>query len=137
TKQSMAHTLRRRIATTALMLLSVPAMSACDSAEYIVTRNLSYDSTIGIYGMFDFYAPVADTARTDRPVILAIHGGAWRGGDKAWGRQIAEEFCPFGYVVIAINYRLAGRPGGTWPAQIEDVQNALKHIRANSRRLRV
>lgn len=65
---------------------------------------------------------------------MAIHGGAWRGGDKAWGRQIAGELCPFGYVVLSINYRLAGRPGGSWPAQIEDVQKALRYLRANADR---
>ncbi|MGH7448904.1 MAG: alpha/beta hydrolase fold domain-containing protein [Longimicrobiales bacterium] len=111
-------------------------MSGCGK-EYDVQRNLSYDATIDIYGTFDFYEPKSDSVRANRPAILAIHGGAWKGGDKAWGQQIAKELCPFGYVVFSINYRLAGRPGGTWPAQIEDVQKALKHIRANARRFRI
>jgi acetyl esterase/lipase len=126
-----------RPATAAFLLTLVAGVTGCDSAAFEVDRNLTYDPTIGIHGTFDVYVPEADSARTGRPAILAIHGGAWRGGDKAWGRQIAEEFCPIGYVVFAINYRLAGRPGGTWPAQIEDVQNALKHIRANARQFRV
>jgi acetyl esterase/lipase len=110
-------------------------MSGCGAEPYYdVERNLSYDSTLGSYGTFDFYEPGSDGDRTDRPAILAIHGGAWRGGDKAWGRQFAEELCPFGYVVFSINYRLSTRPDGTWPAQIEDVQKALKYIRANARR---
>ncbi|HSK18896.1 MAG TPA: alpha/beta hydrolase [Longimicrobiales bacterium] len=117
----------------ALLALFAAAAAGCDTHTYDVTRNLAYDTAIGIYGTFDFYEPEADTGRAGRPAILAIHGGAWKGGDKAWGSQIAEEFCPYGYVVFAINYRLAGRPGGTWPAQIEDVQNALKHIRTNAR----
>lgn len=72
-----------------------------------------------------------------RPAILAIHGGAWRGGDKAWAEQFAKELCPRGYVVVAVNYRLSTRPGGTWPAQIEDVQKALRHVRANAKRYRI
>jgi acetyl esterase/lipase len=112
-------------------------MSGCESAAYDVTGNLSYDSTIGNHGTFDFYEPEADSLRANRPAVVAIHGGAWRGGDKAWGRQIAEELCPFGYVVFSINYRLSSQPGGTWPAQIEDVQKALRHIRANGRRFRL
>ncbi|HEX2168054.1 MAG TPA: alpha/beta hydrolase [Longimicrobiales bacterium] len=131
------HRSPRTLAAGALSLLLVSSLAACNSDEYDVTRNLSYDSTIGIYGTFDLYQPESDSLRTGRPAILAIHGGAWRGGDKAWGQQIAEEFCPFGYVVFAINYRLSTRAGGTWPAQIEDVQNALKHIRANARRFRI
>jgi acetyl esterase/lipase len=112
-------------------------VSGCGSDAYDVAKNLSYDSMIGIHGTFDFYEPRSDSVRADRPAIVAIHGGAWKGGDKAWGEQIAEEFCPFGYVVFSINYRLSGRPGGVWPAQIEDVQKALKHIRANARQFRI
>lgn len=123
--------------TAAWLLVCATAVSGCDPAAYQVHRNLSYDASIGIHGTFDLYEPEGDSARTDRPAILAIHGGAWRGGDKAWGEQIAEELCPFGYVVFSVNYRLSGRPGGTWPAQIEDVQRALKHIRANARRFRI
>lgn len=115
----------------------VLTVGGCDSDAYQVQRNLGYDPAIDIYGTFDYYQPTADSVRVDRPAILAIHGGAWRGGDKAWGQQIAEEFCPYGYVVFAVNYRLSSRRNGTWPAQIEDVQNALKHIRANARRFRI
>lgn len=97
-------------------------------------KNLSYDATIGYDGTFDFYEPKSDSGRADRPAIVAMHGGAWRGGDKAWGEQFAKEFCPSGYVVFSINYRRSTRPDGKWPAQIEDVQKALRYIRANARR---
>ncbi len=118
-------------------LLVIAVAGGCASDAYDVRENLSYDSTIGYQGTFDLYEPKSDSVRLNRPAILAIHGGAWRGGDKAWGEQFAEELCPFGYVVFSINYRLAGRPNGTWPAQIEDVQKALKHIRANAARYRI
>src|SRR5688500_13805171 len=121
----------------ALLLLIVLAATACQSDSYGVTENLAYDSSIGYDGTFDCYEPNSDSGRIDRPAILAIHGGAWRGGDKAWGEQFAKEFCPYGYVVFSINYRLSSRPNGTWPAQIQDVQKALKHIRANARRYRI
>jgi acetyl esterase/lipase len=112
-------------------------LSGCSPASYDATENLSYDSSIGYDGTMDFYEPRADSSRTNRPAILAIHGGAWRSGDKAWGSQIAEEFCPRGYVVFSVNYRRSSRPNGTWPAQIQDVQNALKYVRANASRFRV
>ena len=111
--------------------------TACGEATCDVVEDLSYDSAIGYHGTFDFYQPKSDSVRANRPAILAIHGGAWRGGDKAWGEQIAEEFCPSGYVVFSVNYRLAGRRNGTWPAQIEDVQKALRYIRANAGRFRI
>jgi acetyl esterase/lipase len=118
-------------------LFIVLALSGCASNSFDVTADLSYDPALGYHGSFDFYEPKSDSLRTHRPAILAIHGGKWRGGDKAWGEQFAEELCPHGYVVFSINYRLAGRPNGTWPAQIEDVQKALKYIRANAGRFRI
>ena len=127
----------RGTATGALGILLALGGAGCESEAYDVTADVTYDSTIGFHGTFDFYEPKADSVRPNRPAILAIHGGAWRGGDKAWGEQFADEFCPFGYVVISVNYRLAGRPNGTWPAQIEDVQKALRYIRSNAARLRI
>jgi len=117
---------QRTLRTTAgaCILFVVLGASGCESESYDVTEDLSYDSTIGQDGTFDFYQPRSDTGRANRPAILAIHEGAWRGGDKAWGEQFAEELCPFGYVVFSINYRVSSRPNGRWPAQIEDVQKA-------------
>ncbi len=126
----------RGLAAGACILLLVSGVSGCEEA-YDVQENLSYDSTIGFHGTFDFYEPESDSGRANRPAILAIHGGAWRGGDKSWGDQFAEELCPFGYVVFSINYRLSSRPDGIWPAQIEDVQKALKYIRANAHHFRI
>ena len=88
----------RRMATGALSLLFVICVSGCESRTYDVKENLSYDSTIGLYGTFDFYEPKSDSGRTNRPAVLAIHGGAWKGGDKGWGETFAEELCPFGLV---------------------------------------
>gem|GEM_PF-4888794 len=127
----------RRIAAGACCLLFASGASGCESEAYDVTEDVSYDSSIGLYGTLDFYEPKSDSGRTNRPAILAIHGGAWKGGDKAWGEAIAKELCPFGYVVFSVNYRLSDEPGGTWPAQIVDVQNALKYVRANARRFDV
>jgi acetyl esterase/lipase len=127
---------RRRGTTVAACLLGIAGVSGCQTA-YTVDEHLTYDSTIGLAGTFDVYEPRSDRERTSRPAILAIHGGAWRGGDKAWGQVIAKEFCPYGYVVFSINYRLSTRSDGDWPAQIEDVQAALRHLRANAARFRI
>ncbi len=125
-------TLRARVS----VLLLVAGVVGCDR-PYVLAEGLSYDPRIGYEGTFDLYEPRSDPARVNRPAIVAIHGGAWRGGDKAWGEHLARELCPYGYVVLSINYRRAGRPGGTWPAQIADVQQGLRYLRANARRFRV
>lgn len=131
---SVVQNADRRMTAGAFLLVLVSGVSSCGPEPYHVTGDLSYDPTIGYDGTFDFYEPKSDSGRADRPAIVAIHGGAWRGGDKAWGEQFAKEFCPSGYVVFSINYRRSTRPDGKWPAQIEDVQKALRYIRANARR---
>jgi acetyl esterase/lipase len=127
----------RGFTTATFFSVFVLSVGGCAPATYDVDESISYDSTIGYDGTLDFYAPRSDSGRANRPAVLAIHGGAWRGGDKAWGEQFAAELCPYGYVVFSINYRRSSRPNGTWPAQIDDVQNALKFIRANARRFRI
>jgi hypothetical protein len=67
---------------TALFLALFASSIGC--ALYDLTE-LSYDPTIGHDGTFFFYEAKSDTARRDRPAILAIHGGGFRAGDKAAG----------------------------------------------------
>ena len=126
-----------RVAAATITVSIILSASACEPTTFAVSRDLSYDPGLGSDGTFDVYEPRSDSVRANRPAILAIHGGAWRGGDKAWGEQFAEALCPFGYVVFSINYRRSSRPNGTWPAQIVDVQKALKYIRGNATRFRI
>ena len=70
------------------------------------------------------------TTPTDAPVIYYLHGGAWTFGDKReQGRPMLHEFVLRGWIVVAINYRLA--PRFPWPAQIEDATRALGWIKKN------
>jgi len=65
------------------------------------------------------------------PVIVSIHGGAFKMGDKADGQETAaKEGLNYGYAVVSINYRLSGE--AIWPAQIYDVKAAIRWIRANA-----
>ncbi|MEX2179188.1 MAG: alpha/beta hydrolase [Gemmatimonadaceae bacterium] len=136
---SRLHKRRRAIVAWTLALVILLGVGGCGSDAYDVTKNLSYDTAIGSSGMFDIYEPRADATRENRPAIPAIHGGAWKEGTKDWGNQVAREFCPYGYVVFSIDYRLSSEPngGGTWPAQIVDVQKALRYIRANAEQFRI
>ena len=127
----------RRLGRAAAALLLALAGAGGRADGFELREGVPYDATLGYRGLLDVYAPIGDGARTSRPVVVAIHGGAWRGGDKAWGEQFADELCPRGYVVVAINYRLADRPGHTWPVQIRDVQTALRYVRANAAALRI
>jgi len=77
----------------------------------------------------DIYLP--DEGDGPFPVIISIHGGAFKGGDKADGQVTAMlEGLKRGYAVVSINYRLSGE--AIFPAQIYDVKAAVRWIRANA-----
>lgn len=70
------------------------------------------------------------------PVILSIHGGAFKGGDKADGQvNPMLEGLKRGYAVVSINYRLSGE--AIFPAQIFDVKAAVRWIRANAKQYKL
>lgn len=54
----------------------------------------------------DVYEPCGDTLAA-RPLIIAIHGGAWAAGNKADFAAYGEFMAKKGYVVASINYRLS------------------------------
>jgi acetyl esterase/lipase len=78
----------------------------------------------------DIYLP--DRGDGPFPVILSIHGGAFKMGDKRDG-QVTPMLKGLhrGYAVVSINYRLSGE--AIWPAQINDCKAAVRWIRANSK----
>lgn len=66
--------------------------------------------------------------RTPRPMVVWIHGGGWRGGDKS--NCPARFLLEHGYHVASINYRLSHH--ATFPAQIHDCKAAIRWVRANA-----
>lgn len=80
----------------------------------------------------DLFRPAEDS-KTRRPFVLLVHGGAWMGGNRTemhgLGRMIAQQ----GMVAGSVQYRLA--PKNKWPSMIDDVQTAVRWVRANSRKL--
>jgi len=74
----------------------------------------------------DIYAPAgADGA----PVVVYVHGGAYRAGDKEMVGDKPHFFCSRGYVVVSINYRLA--PAVRHPTWLEDTAAAFAWVHQN------
>lgn len=65
------------------------------------------------------------------PVIISIHGGAFKFGDKADGQLTPMlEGLKHGYAVVGVNYRLSGE--ALYPAQINDIKATIRFLRANA-----
>lgn len=81
----------------------------------------------------DLWRPAA--ARAPAPLVLFVHGGGWKRGDKrnATGAEKVEHLLGRGYAVASINYRLI--PQATVEQQAADVAAAIAWVRANAVRL--
>src|SRR5262249_12295036 len=75
----------------------------------------------------------ADLYRPPQPNgcgVLLVHGGAWIQGDRTQLRGYGILLGRIGYTCLACEYRLA--PGAQWPAQIDDVNTALRYFHAQA-----
>ena len=88
--------------------------------------NVVYASTSATQVM-DIYLPEGDGPF---PVVVLIHGGAFKMGDKSMETRNAEALVAKGYAAASINYRLSGE--AKYPAQIQDCKAAVRFLRANA-----
>src|SRR3954447_5088208 len=78
--------------------------------------------------VLDLYLPEALPA--PRPLVLCIHGGGWAAGDKRSYAWLADALAQRGYAAASITYRFA--PAHHAPAQMDDVQRAVRWLRKNA-----
>lgn len=69
------------------------------------------------------------------PAVLVIHGGGWESGDRDQVKSIAKRVASRGFVAINVTYRLV--PTAIFPAQLQDVQQAVLWTRANAQRFHI
>jgi acetyl esterase/lipase len=86
--------------------------------------------------LLDLYLPDTPPPPGGYPLIVHIHGGAWRVGDKR-DRQLhaPQQMLAQGYALAAVNYRLSGE--ARFPAQIHDVKAAIRWLRAHAAEYRL
>lgn len=83
----------------------------------------------------DIYTPDLAAPEAGFPAVVLIHGGAWARGDREQVQSLAERIAARGYVVMNLTYRFA--PANLFPAQVQDVQQAVLWLRANAKAQRV
>lgn len=65
-----------------------------------------------------------------KPLIILIHGGGWRSGNKSLAFPLAMKLAENDYITISVEYRLS--PEAIFPAAIIDVNNSIKWAIKNS-----
>jgi len=106
-----------------------PASDA--DAEVSVHENVAYGSVSGHDLLLDVYEPTESSARP-RPAVLLIHGGGWTSFDKDTMRNMGKFLARSGFVALSVDYRLLQGTDNRWPAQLDDVQRAVRWVRANA-----
>ncbi len=92
-----------------------------------VLRDVEYVPGGGTSRSLDLFLP---ESAQPLPLVVWIHGGAWRAGSK--------DFCPglpltgHGFAVASLNYRLSQE--AVFPAQLEDCRAALRFLRDNAKK---
>ena len=100
------------------------------SDKVVIHRDIVYGDGGGRPLKLDLVVPQS-TPDKPLPLVVFVHGGGWRGGDKTGGIGRVLPFVATGnYVGATIGYRLSGE--ATWPAQIHDCKAAIRWLRANS-----
>ncbi|MEW5837171.1 MAG: alpha/beta hydrolase, partial [Pseudomonadota bacterium] len=69
------------------------------------------------------------------PVVVWVHGGGWRGGNKDSGLRLLAPFAQRGYFCASIEYRLSGE--APFPAQIQDCKCAIRFLRARATEFKI
>ncbi len=103
-----------------------------ESAEGVsVQQDVEYGAQSGEKLLLDLYLPAQPSAKP-RPAVLLIHGGGWDSLDKSTMRGMGNFLARAGFVAASADYRLLRDNENRWPAQLDDVQRAVRWLRANA-----
>lgn len=129
---------RKFFITIAVWLLLITAVILClwhkqslskDGDEYKIVTDVTYAEIPGfdknLTGL-DLYIPEKGN---NLPVMVFIHGGAWKMGDKGNHSKKPLRFVREGYIFASINYRMS--PDVTFPVYVQDVAKAIGWIHKN------
>jgi len=107
--------------------LAVPRTT--DSVK--VYENVVYET----FGKRELHADVfLPTYRTGAkiPVVVLVHGGGWRSGNKDMERYMASVYARNGFAAVCVEYRLSME--ALYPAAVQDIKTAVRWVRFSARR---
>jgi acetyl esterase/lipase len=87
-------------------------------------KDLVYAAVDGKDLALDLYVP---QGAASPPLLVWIHGGAWRAGTKA---QVQKQFVENGYATASVEFRQS--TDARFPAQVHDIKAAIRFLRARA-----
>ncbi|MHC4796444.1 MAG: alpha/beta hydrolase fold domain-containing protein [Planctomycetota bacterium] len=93
-----------------------------------VYSDIEYESPGSNANYLDVYLPDGGVP-PGTPTVMFIHGGGWRGGDKAGHQIFHNATADAGYPVVTCNYMLSTPETPSYPQAVHDVKAVVRWIR--------
>jgi len=102
-----------------------PGTDVSDRPSIVKTAAIPYATVDGETLALDLYMP-ADVQNP--PLVVFIHGGAWRFGSRDAVSVI--DLVDHGFAIASVSFRLT--PVAPLPAQVHDIKGAIRFLRAHA-----
>lgn len=97
-------------------------------ADVQQTNDVIYSERPGRPLHIDTFVP--KKVNTTKSVVILVHGGGWKKGNRSGEHTKAAWFSSRGYVAVCPEYRLSGE--ATFPAAIHDLKDAIRWARSHA-----
>ncbi len=115
-------------------LLMVTACLACVHPVFAaesLRKEIEYAKVGERILALDLYHP--DEKNKPAPVVVWVHGGAWRSGSKS--DVPVKRWIEQGFAIASVDYRLS--PEAPFPAQVHDIKAAIRFLQSKAAELQI
>ncbi len=102
-----------------------PGSTAAQQAQAREVKDVIYATVDGMPLGLDLYLPRVSGRM---PLVVWVHGGAWRAGNKNAG--VPMQFVDAGFAVASLDFRAS--TVAPFPANVHDIKGAIRFLRANA-----
>ena len=119
---------RWSVAWLCIIIVSIPLHMQGAPSNTKMQQDLTYAQVGDRFLKLDLYG---SNTSNKKPLIVWVHGGAWRAGNKS--SMPLKSLVKDGFSIASVDYRLT--PEARFPANVHDIKAAIRYLRANSKRL--
>ena len=97
-------------------------------------KNVKQDLSYGVHkaNRLDWHSP--EKPNQPGPIMVYVHGGGWKKGDKKNVGEKAKYFNQNGWHFVSVEYRML--PDGKHPNNVDDIVKAIQWIHNNASKLK-
>ncbi|MEW6236491.1 MAG: alpha/beta hydrolase [Candidatus Omnitrophota bacterium] len=114
-----------------IKIIDAAHVTVPDTVEEI--KDIEYGKVGDRSLQLDLYVPKNLTKPV--PVIVFIHGGAWKSGKRSDMKFYTVDYAAKGYVTATISYRFTQE--AIFPAAVQDAKCAIRWLRANAKKYHI